>query len=1161
MPELVVQLSHAGYISAMALSADGRFLITAGWDRTVRLWHGTTGQEIRHFEGHGDVVNAVSFSRDGRAALTGSKDGTARLWDIRDGAEVLHLAGHSGGVTTVAFSPDDAIIVTGGSDRTLCLWRKSDGTHIRTIQGFAGEVSSVAFSHDGRHILVGSHLTAQLIDVDTGEEIRRFEGHTSGVSSVAVSPCGRFILTGSWDNSARIWDKETGTERGRLEGHSDGITAVSFSSDCSMALTASRDKTARLWDVTSRKEVRRFSGHGDTVSAASISSNGKHVYTASERIAYSWSAQNGNLTGSFKGNSALVSGVAFSPDGRFILIGSWDDSTRLLDAAGGIQIRQLQGHTDDVRAVAFSPDGRFLLTGSRDRTARLWNAVSGKELYRFKGHAEGVRPVSFSPDGRLVLTGSDDGMARIWEAVAPHAETGRLGPHPGRVVSAVFSPDGKSVLTASTMTLFLWNKESSQEIRNFKGHTDAVNSAVFSPDGRFALSSSWDRTARIWDVKNGDEILRLEGHGDGLYATVFSPDGRFIATGSQDNTARLWDAGSGRELRIFKGHRSRVVEVAFSPDGRFILTASEDQTARLWDVSTGEELCKIIIFRDGSWAIVDREGRFDASNGGDVQGLHWVIGTEAVALAQLKERYYEPGLLAKKLGFNKESLRDVQAFTAPELFPLIEAELSDTDAPSLKISLTNRGGGIGRVIVSINGKEVAADARGPAADTDAEELSLEVPVAGHPFLIPGEDNVIEVRALNAEGYLSSRGVSRVFRPSGQTQVKRPTLWAIVAGISDYQGDRIDLHYAAKDARDMARAISIGAHRLFGADRVKLTVLAAGHDEDALAPTKVNFRKAFAETEAAKPEDILIIYLAGHGIASGDDYYYLTGEARSADLTDPAIRGSAAISSEEMVTWLKQSPALKQVMVLDTCAAGGAAVKLVEKRDISSEQIRAIERLKDRTGFHVLMGSAADAVSYEATQYEQGLLTYALLQGMRGAALREGEFVDVSALFQHAANEVPALANHIGGIQRPRIAAPRGTSFDIGQLTEEDRKNIPLSLSKPMIVQPVLLNEMVLFDDLNLTGSVRRRFREASYAWTRGESVTLPAVYVTAQELSGAIRPSGTYRVEGARVTARVVLVRNGQILTDVVVQGSRQNLEDFAGEIVEAILHAVTETQ
>jgi hypothetical protein len=78
------------------------------------------------------------------------------------------------------------------------------------------------------------------------------------------------------------------------------------------------------------------------------------------------------------------------------------------------------------------------------------------------------------------------------------------------------------------------------------------------------------------------------------------------------------------------------------------------------------------------------------------------------------------------------------------------------------------------------------------------------------------------------------------------------------------------------------------------------------------------------------------------------------------------------------------------------------------------------------------------VSYETTQYAQGLLTYSLLEGMKGRALRDGDYVDVGKLFGHAVDQVPELAGKIGGLQHPLVAAPRGSSFDIGRLTAEDR---------------------------------------------------------------------------------------------------------------------------
>ena len=225
-----------------------------------------------------------------------------------------------------------------------------------------------------------------------------------------------------------------------------------------------------------------------------------------------------------------------------------------------------------------------------------------------------------------------------------------------------------------------------------------------------------------------------------MHSAVFSPDGRYVVTGSEDKTVRRWDAATGAQLRQFVGHTGPVIQVAVSPDGRFLLSASADQTARLWDAASGEELCKLISFRDGTWAVVDSAGRFDASNAGDVAGLHWVVGLETIQLNQLKERYYEPGLLAKKLGHNDEPLRRVEAFRQPELFPTVIAQPLDPHDPRLRLTLLNRGGGLGRVTVLINGKEVLADARDASVDPTAERADLApVSLAGHPYLVPGRE--------------------------------------------------------------------------------------------------------------------------------------------------------------------------------------------------------------------------------------------------------------------------------------------------------------------------------------------------------------------------------------------------------------------------------------
>lgn len=1152
---LVPQFGHNSYVTSAAFSADGRFIITGGADRTAKIWEVETGMLIRTFSGC--TFDTVAFSPDGRFALTGSLDATARLWDIRTGKVIRAFSGHSNQVSSVAFSPDGRFVLTGSWDKTAKLWDTQTGAKIQTFSGHADFISSVAFSPDGRFALTGGlDATASLWDIRTGEAIRTFSGHSSKVRSVAFSPDGRFVLTGSDDSTAKLWYAQTAELIRTFRSNQIWVNSVAFSPDGRFILVGTWSE-AGLWDIRTGRLIRTFSG--DHAEVVAFSPDGRYILNGMKL----WDAKTGSEIRAFAGHSNPICSVAFSSDGHFILTGSTDRTARLWNAQIGMMIRTFSGHFINVDSVAFSSDGRFVLTGSLDGTAKLWNAESGMLIHTFLGHREWIGSVAFSPDGRFALTGSGDNTAKLWDV-----RTGELiltfSGHSRPVRSVAFSPDGRFVLTGSfDKTAKLWDAQTGMLVHTLFGHSSEVSSVAFSPDGRFLLTGSWDKTARLWDAQTGMLVKTFGNHLKPVNSVTFSPNGRFVLTGSRDWTAMLWDMKTSQSVQIFMGHKDVVESVAFSPDGRFLLTGSSDNTSKLWAVQaeTDHELCSLISFDDGNWVVVDPDGRFDASNGGEVEGLHWVVGLDAIALNQLKERYYEPGLLAKILGFKKEPLRDVRAFRDVKLYPKVQVQAPALGSTQLNINLTDLGGGIGKVRVLVNGKEIASDARGPNPNKEAKILKLKVDLAG-AALIPGQMNKVQVIAWNAEGYLSSRAAIVEWTPPAEAilTARSPDLYAIVGGVSNYASETLRLRFAAKDAQDMATALEVGAKRLFGTEKVHLTLLASSGGPRAIPPTRTNFVQAFESARRAKPWDVLVVYLAGHGVAlsgEADVYAYLTQEARSTELIDPAVRRAVAITSEELTDWIKQIPALKQVMILDTCAAGTAAEKLVEMRNISSSQIRAIERLKDRTGFHILMGCTADAVSYEASHYGQGLLTYALLQGMRGAALREDEYVDVSRLFQYAADQVPELARNIGGIQRPQIAAPKGASFDIGQLTEEDKPKVPLAMIMPLILRPLLFNPQENDDNLNLSIELRRALTAESYVTGRGEASDFKAMFVDSDELPGAVRPTGTYTVQGKQVVVKLMLKRDGLKVAIIDIEGTRDDLAGLAVKIVRAIMKAL----
>jgi WD40 repeat protein/uncharacterized caspase-like protein len=1153
-PRLVARLGHASGITSVALAPDGKYLLTGSLDNTACLWDVATGKDIRRFQ-HADRVTAVAFTPEGKGVLTASGDSTARLWETATGKILRRFAGHEDGIAAAALSPDGTRLLTGCEDGTARLWDVAGGKVLRTFRGHGKAILAVAYGPGGRAVLTGgADGTARLWDPSTGKELHQFRGHAGPVAAVAFAPGGQRVVTGGQDKTARLWSVATGKEIGKLAGHTAPVVAVAFAPDGRRVLTGSEDATTRLWDAEAGKQVRKLPRHGDVVAAVAFAPDGRRLLSAShDCTARLWDAATGKELRRFKGQADWLMALALSPDGKRMVTGGWDIHGVAWDLTGGREARRLP-HDEAITSVAFAGNSK-VVTGSDDALARLWDLTTGKELRRFKGHTGSVTSVAVAGGGGRLLTGSEDRTARLWD-LATGKELRRFSGHVKPVTAVAFAPDGQRVLTGSEDAgARLWDAASGKEARRLLGHEGEVYAVAFSPDGKHVLTGGEDGSARLWDPTSGKELRRFRGHDFAVVAVAFSPDGKHVLTASQDNSARLWDAATGRQLLHLRSHASPVRAAAFSADGRFVFTGSEDCTTRVWDRGTGHELCQVISFLDGSWAVVDPQARFDATRGGAIPGLHWVIKGEPVALDQLKERYYEPGLLAKRLGLNKEPLRNVVAFQDVKFYPSIAIDSKDARKPRFAVTLTNRGGGIGRVVVLVNGKELTGDARPRgAADANAARLEFPLDLAQDPRVVPGRKNTVEVLAYNADGYLCSRGMVREFDGPGPAAADPPTLQAVVAGVAKYRGEQLSLRYAAKDAEDFAAALRLAAGRLFDAEgkhpeRVRVTLLCttqAGADKQ---PTHANLVKALAALKTTKPGDVVVVYLAGHGVAHGGtegDWYYLTADAQSAELSDPAVRKQVSLSSAELTDLLKATPAQKQVLILDTCHSGGVVDRLTEKRQVPGSQARALERVKDRTGMHVLAGCAADAVSYEASRYGQGLLTYSLLMGMRGARLREGQYVDVVDLFGFATDTVPELARDIGGVQRPTVASPRGGSFDIGRLTAQDQARVPLQSVKPVVLRssPASFQlEKPARDSLGLSKKIDERLSEAAAA--RGARF----VFVNADEYPGGVQPSGRYQVEGDKVTVNVSLFQGEKEVAKFTVTGAAGKPDDLAKQI------------
>jgi tRNA A-37 threonylcarbamoyl transferase component Bud32 len=332
-------LSHRDAVEAMAVSPDGRTIVTACRDHTARLWNATTGAAIGVPIKHGDCVVAVAFSPTGQAVLTGSWDRTARLWDAKTGEPLGPALQHHGRVVAVAFSPDGKLALTGSSDRTARLWDAGTGRLAGLPLEHDDAVIAVAYSPDGKTVLTGSaDRTARLWDVASCKPIGSPLMHGGGVLAVAYRRDGRAVLTGSADKTAQLWDAATGKPVGPPLNHQGAVTAVAFSPDGWMLLTGSADGTARLWDATT-----------------------------------------GLPKGSAFQHRGPVRSLAFGHGGMTVLTSSDDHTARLWHAATGKPIGPQFQHGDRVTAAVFALEGKAAVTASTDKSARIWDLPSPLE--------------------------------------------------------------------------------------------------------------------------------------------------------------------------------------------------------------------------------------------------------------------------------------------------------------------------------------------------------------------------------------------------------------------------------------------------------------------------------------------------------------------------------------------------------------------------------------------------------------------------------------------------------------------------------------------------------------------------------------------------------------------------------------------------------------
>lgn len=290
-------------------------------------------------------------------------------------------------------------------------------------------------------------------------------------------------------------------------------------------------------------------------------------------------------------HTGLVTGAAWSPNGRYIATSSMDDTAKIWDSQSGTVICTYS-NGDMFYGLAWSPDGKYIALGSGDGTVQVVNAANCSHYKTYAGHTSSVNSVmsvAWSHDGKYIASGSFDNTTLIRDFPAGKILQTISSNEPAfnePVSSVSWSPVKDEVAIGTwDSTVQIWDLQAKEPLHT-SSYTFTVNAVAWSHDGKYVAIGGSSGTIEIRDVASWNIVARYSQHTDAINAIAWSPDDKYIASGSKDKTVRVWSpfAKGTPTLMVYTGHTDQVSSVSWSPDGKEIVSGSWDDTAKVWKV-------------------------------------------------------------------------------------------------------------------------------------------------------------------------------------------------------------------------------------------------------------------------------------------------------------------------------------------------------------------------------------------------------------------------------------------------------------------------------------------------------------------------------------------------------------------------------------------------